>query len=283
MKKHSLLFTLFVYVASASPLFVHNCYSQTYLTKVLELTIDTKGGANGACVAWHPGQKKYYAAMAGNETFQMAVFNENGKLLSDTGLTTLIDVRGLWYNPNTKTLQANGYSETGWGEYELGSKGIPTKVNTLFTGLHQPGEQSVGAYDYKKNGVIFFNLADVTIDYYNFQNAMVDSSHYIYLGCRSFEEADVYYDAEMDYYYWEDVIYDYNENAVIYTGIPGSEIGLLNTAAYTIELYNQETGFMTQSLQLPEGTLTAYSLNFSYSNGIYWLFDTEFRKWVGYK
>ena len=36
------------------------------LKKVMELQIYGEGGANGACVAWHPAQKKYYAAMAGN-------------------------------------------------------------------------------------------------------------------------------------------------------------------------------------------------------------------------
>src|SRR5262245_4426823 len=79
--------------------------TQTTLKKVLELKMPKEGGANGASVAWHPVQKKYYAAMAGNTTYPLAVFDINGKRLSADDQTTMFDVRGLWYNSRSKKLQ----------------------------------------------------------------------------------------------------------------------------------------------------------------------------------
>ncbi|NJO24636.1 MAG: hypothetical protein HC867_00880 [Bacteroidia bacterium] len=43
----------------------------TTLKKTLELAIPRTGGANGAGVAWHPDEKKYYASMAGNAGFPL--------------------------------------------------------------------------------------------------------------------------------------------------------------------------------------------------------------------
>ena len=40
---------------------------------------DDMPGTRGACVAWHPVQKKYYAAMAGNIGYPMGVFDGSGK------------------------------------------------------------------------------------------------------------------------------------------------------------------------------------------------------------
>ena len=49
-------------------------------------------GNNGASVAWHPQQKKYYASFAGNATYPLAVFSENGKRLSANDLAAGFEV-----------------------------------------------------------------------------------------------------------------------------------------------------------------------------------------------
>mgnify|MGYP003330496660 FL=1 len=136
-------------MAIAAVLLVASLHAESQTPKTLKptitLKIDRSGGANGASVAWHPVQKKYYAAQAGNETFPMEVFDEKGKMLSDNNLETMFDVRGFWYNPKTKTLQANGYDTYGWAEYKLNGKGIPTSVTKLDIEAGKPDPQSVGA------------------------------------------------------------------------------------------------------------------------------------------
>jgi hypothetical protein len=77
----------------------------------------------------------------------------------------------------------------------------------------------------------------------------------------------------------------YNLTTVIYTGIVGKEFALLNVLDSKIELYNKKTGNKSGELVFPEeGTPILESMfNFSYTNGIYWLFSIDERKWVGFK
>lgn len=244
------------------------------LKKALELKIPREGGANAATVAWHPVQKKYYAAMAGNVDYCMAVFDVNGKLLSKPEQKTLFDVRGFWYNPASNTLQTNGYNDFGWGEYKLDSKGIPIEIKTYYQGLHQPDEQSVGAYNPKEKEVYFFNT-EGNIEKYDFTNGEYVEDIELHLG-QTKEEADSMFD---NY----DFLDSYNNTSVIYTGVKGAELGLLNHSDHQIELYNIETGYISQKLTLPEDAPAKEFLNFAFSNGIYWLFDNEARVWKGYK
>jgi hypothetical protein len=81
----------------------------------------------------------------------------------------------------------------------------------------------------------------------------------------------------------EDTKENYNSSAIIFTGLPNKEIGLLNVIDKKIELYDLKTGLMTKSLILPSDAPVETLMNFSYANGIYWLFDTNERIWHGYK
>jgi len=114
-------------------------------------------GANGAGVAWNPLAKRYYAAMAGNAKYPLSVFDATGKLLSPPEQEAKFDIRGLWYNTDTKTLQANGYNDFGWAEYLMNTKGFPTGANVLHEGMNQPTTQSAGTFDGKDKVVLFFN------------------------------------------------------------------------------------------------------------------------------
>jgi hypothetical protein len=241
---------------------------------VLTLPIDRDGGANAAGVAWHPLQKKYYAAQAGNESFPMIVFDAKGKKLSSEEQETFFDVRGFWYNPNTKTLQANGYDNGGWGEYTLDAKGMPKTIKKMDTDPSKPDAQSVGAYDSKKNVVYYLDFTAVTLERHKMKDGVADGNVPLHLGAKT---RDDIIEAQ------DDIKTNYNENAIIYTGIANSEIGLLNYNAKQIELYSIATGLLTKILKLPEDAPAEGSLNFSYCNGIYWLNDKTARVWHGYK
>jgi hypothetical protein len=245
------------------------------IKQVMTLKIDRPGGANAASIAWHPVQKKYYAAMAGNETFPMEVFDAKGKMVSSDDQETKFDVRGFWYNTKTKTLQANGYDDLGWVEYKLNAKGMPESVKKLDLLATKPDAQSVGAYNPKKDVVYMYNMSAGTLEPHSLKDGAIGTDIELHLGAAS--KKDMPEDGK------EDVKYNYNENAIIYTGIAKAEIGLLNTKTNQVELYDLATGYMTQILKLPEGAPVNGSLNFSFSNGIYWLFDKTERIWHGYR
>ena len=245
------------------------------LKRVMVLKVKGEGGANGAAVAWDPVAKRYYTAIAGNADFPMSVFNAGGMLISDTNLKTQIDVRGLWYDTKTKTLQANGYNETGWVSYKLNSKGIPESVTTIFEGMVQPNQHAVGTFDAKGNSVYFLDTsADFVVENYNSADGKIINTIFIHPATTKAEDIDLDWDVES--------MFDYNATSVVFTGIPKSEIGLLNVVANQVELFNLE-GLLVKVLRLPEGAPVNEMFNFSYCNGIYWLFNKDTRTWAGYK
>jgi hypothetical protein len=247
------------------------------LKKVLELAIPDADGSNGASVVWHPVLKRYYAAMAGNALFFIGAYDMKGKLLTPEDLEAQFDIRGMWYNPASKTIQMNGYDAYGWAEYKLDTKGVPVSVKNIIEQSIQPDAQSTGAYDPVAKQLYFFNQ-DGNIDKYDFKTTKFSETLELTLGYTAKEAED---DAdEIDN---EIAIADYNTTTVIYTGIKNAEIGLLNVLNSEVELYDLKTGHITQKLSLPEDAPVEEALNFAYTNGVLWLFDKNTRSWKGYK
>ena len=251
------------------------------LNKVTELQMPkNKGddfcGTRGAAVCWNPLTKKYYAAFAGNAGFPFAVFDTRGKRFSNDDLATMMDMRGLWYNSTSKKICGNGYADKGWFSYTLDNNGIPTDVTVDNAGMNQPDENCVGTYNPKENEILFYYKGRVSF-YIN--NILSDRTVTLQLGRKKSEASTGDQDA-MDSSI-------YNRTSVIYTGIKGSELGVLNYTKRQIELYDYINGFPGMTLSLPadapseeEGNA---AFNFAYANGIYWLFDIPGRKWVGFK
>lgn len=275
MKRSILLLSAFLLVASSGVM----AQGRT-LKKVLELKMpktagDDMCGTRGAGVCWNPITKKYYAAFAGNVGYPLGVFDATGKLLSDEDLTTLQDLRGIWYNPVTKKIFGNTYNDGGWFSYKMDKSGIPVDAITDFPGMNQPDEQSVGAYNAAGKSVCFLNKGKIV--FYGVNNATaMDNSLPIHFGRKKSDgpAEDENPDNENS---------DYNTNAIIYTGISNAEIGLLNVPERRIELYDIKLGFLQQKLKIPDEAMVESTFNFSYSNGIYWLFDMENRVWKGFK
>jgi len=127
------------------------------LKRVLTLKADRPGGTNGASIAWDPEHQKYYAAISGNTYFPMFVYNAEGKIVSDNMLETMFDVRGLWYNTTTRTLQANGFKNYGVAEYKMDTGYLPESVKKLPLQSKQPNDQAIGAYDPGQNALYFYD------------------------------------------------------------------------------------------------------------------------------
>jgi hypothetical protein len=275
MKKNLFIFVL---MASASLAIAQQPKFQDTITlkKVMELKVVGEGGANGASVTWNPLLKKYYAGIAGNQGFPMTVFDINGKRLSDTSVKTLIDLRGLWYNSRIKLLQANAYSNFGWASYKLNPNGIPVSYTQFFEGQNQPTDQSVGTYDGKNDVVYFLTDEDILgVASYSMKDGAYLTTVSLHPG--TILEEDIDEGLEIG------AVENYNYTTLVYTGKPTTEIGLLNIDLNQIELYNLANGLMSRVLLLPEGAPVNDIFNFSYCNGIYWLFDKDKRTWFGYK
>lgn len=245
------------------------------LKKVMTLKIDRAGGANAAAVVWHPQLQRYYAAQAGNAAFPLEIFDSKGTMISDDNLATMIDIRGLWYNAQRKTLQINAYNDLGWAEYKMNSNGIPEGVRRMPGATGQPTENSAAAYDAVNDVVYFFDNAASTLNRHQILNSAPEAKIPLYLGAATKDEFEAHKKNEHPEYY--------NETVVVYTGNKGAEVGMLNITSRRIELYDIGTGYMTQALNLPDDATVEASLDFSYANEIYWLFDTKYREWKGYK
>ena len=277
MKKYILSLLILFFISSGSLQAQNRSLKQVMELQMPKKKGDTLCGTRGGSVCWNPVTKKYYAAFCGNSKFPMGVFNAAGKRLSGDTLTTLQDIRGIWYDPAAKVLMANGYNDIGWISYTLNSSGIPTLANNKFTGMNQPDVQSVGAYDARLKFIFFLDKSRVML-HENFSDmlARVEDSVQIHWG-RNKADGPGNYENEFD----ENA--DYNNTNVIATGIKDAEFGFLNTAAKQIELYDFKEGYLQQTLKLPETAIVESSFNFAFTNGIYWLFDIANRKWIGYK
>lgn len=250
----------------------HGKNSTTSASQVLKIKIPA-GGANAASVVYHPKTKKYYAAQAGNMNFPLVIFDEDGKIVSSDEQTTMIDVRGLWYNPKTKEMEGNAYNDYGWFTYDLNKNGIPEKANITKQGLSQPDANSAGVLNTNDNEVLF--LSGLNVVCYNTDGTDKRKTIQLHFGATS--AAD---DTQLSITDFEK---SYNIRSLIYTGIKGAEIGLLNVVKKQVELYDIKTGYMKQTISIPADFTIETYFNFSYANGIYWLFDKNERYWYGYR
>jgi hypothetical protein len=249
------------------------------LTFLMPRTVDDEmPGTRGASVVWHPLQKKYYAAMAGNIGYPLGVYDVKGKLLSDDSLNCNADVRGLWYNPIKKQVQGNSYNDYGWFAFILNAKGIPSGSKIFKEGMNQPDDQVVGAYRFPGDQVLF--LYEGSISFYK-SNAIATGKTLKINWGRS--KADGIAEDEEEIEDESLTPGDYNYTTVVFTGLKGAELGFLNITEMQIELYNIADGFMTKKLKLPEDAPMNQSFNFAYTNGMFWLFNMETREWSAYK
>ncbi|MBK9399683.1 MAG: T9SS type A sorting domain-containing protein [Bacteroidetes bacterium] len=210
-----------------------------------------------ATITWHPIQKKYYTLRIGNAAFPLQTFSETfANLYQDT---TGIDSRGIWYNPNTNQLERNCFNTLGWTTINLNGSGHAINSFTiLFSGMNQPTSQSVGAYDFKTNTVIFYSAGSIRI--YDRNTGLLAST--LPLTGTLFTTV--------------------NTESVIYTGETGFEIGLLDYTNKRVLLFNSATGALSGSVQLPSTALTHTQFRFCYANNRVWLFNSALRKWNAY-
>jgi hypothetical protein len=273
MKRIVSVFVLLMAASGFLPL-----QAQKVLKQVITIQLPEGDGSNSAAIAWHPIQKKYYTSMAGNAIYPMGVYNALGKPVQEN-VDAEYDYRGMWYNPMSKRIEFNCYDSGGIGHLVLDAKGkIDSKVID-FEGMNQPDNQCVGVYHTTSNYIIYL-AAGYTVEKYSPKTGEpLLTLTTLHAGCKTKKEADEL-DADTEATRWE----QRNASSVQFTGMPKAELAILNVEDHTIELYDQKTGLLTKvAYKIPESITIYPNFNFSYTNGIWWFFNKDERKWVGCK
>jgi hypothetical protein len=235
------------------------CTPLTTAVPGVSLSYVGSGGTNASGVAYNPNQKIYYAAIAGNSSFPLETFDDSGVPLSQT--STGFDVRGLWWNPNLNTLEANGYGTRGLWSFNLDASGYALNTGTqLFTGNNQPNSQSVGDLNYVDNEIWYYNSGSIT-KRNRATNALIGTFPITGLPV---------------------VTGNLNRYSVFYTNCTGLEIGVLDNTLKRIYFIDKATMAYVGMSQLPAGTVTHNSFRASWANDMIWLYDLSSRTWFSF-
>ena len=226
----------------------------------LKLEIQGEDGTNGSSIAFNPKSNMYYSAIAGNPSYPLETFNENGINVHSAEVSS--DIRGIWYNSKAKSLQGNCYDNGGIVTIGLNSNQYATGGNkVLFEGRNQPGVNSCGALDVKRKEVVYYDFGNV-IGY----NIKTGNKGKVNL------KLDI-------------PILDENVNSttLIYTGQSKMEYGILDHYNKKVLLFNAKSGEHTATVSLPSDAPTHSSFRFSFANGYVFLYNVDSRTWYGYK
>ncbi len=217
----------------------------------------TQNVLNPTSVAYHPDYQNYYIVRAGNANFPLETKNLQGNHLFST--TAGVDTRGLWWNANTHSIEKNCYNNIGWRASQMDNIGNMLSTNLLIlNGTFQPNTQSVGAFDYQHNEVIFNHLG--IISRYN-RNTGAFISAYPLVGIN---------------------VSNLNWNTVIYTDVTHCEIGIYDFVNKKVLFFERNTGTLTATSQLPPNAPANAAYRFSYANQLIWLFDYGNQVWKSY-
>jgi outer membrane lipoprotein-sorting protein len=242
--------------------FCYLSFSQPKETAVKDIsyTFSQTGGTNGCAVAWSPDKQIYITVIAGNISFPMEGFNSSGKNVfeSETGF----DWRGLWYNPSSKKFEGNGAGDYGWATFDLDASKKPNPSIVEVKEQNQPDFQSVGAYDYDKKMVVFYDGENGQLKLYSRKKPSKTSTIKLNFGNITSENI--------------------NNTTVGYTGKKNYEFVLLDYYNSKLIFFNRK-GNLTATTILPADAPMNYSFAFSFTNDRAFLYDKEFRVWRGYK
>lgn len=231
----------------------------------MKLVMPSGDGTNGVGVAWNPGKKIYYACFAGNESYPLVMFSKKGKVINSS-LTTRFDVRGFWFNKAENRLEGTVYGgskdEAGYFYRTLAKDGAPDDQSYVkFPNMYIPDYQTVGAYDFNKNELVFRDRESM-IRYSKTDGAEKGKLELTLPDGTS----------------WGNI----SEFSTIYTGKKGEEFGVFDFEKSKIYLFDGATGKCSKIVTLPEEAPDPETFNFSYANGMFWLFSTTSRTWHGY-
>lgn len=237
-------------------------YAQTPLpTATLELQlVGTGGTTNRSGIAYNPNQQLYYSVNAGSSGYNIQTFDAVGNLVST--VTQGFDYRGCWWNPNTNTLEGNGYSSTGIWIQNLDASYYPISGSGTvdIPSTSGPNAQSCADYDFDDDQIIYHNSGTIYI-HTRATNALVTSFPITGLPVATS---------------------NLNYTSVAYTGIPGMELGVYDYINKSFYFISKADGSYQYTCQLPGTAPGQNYLKMGFENEYVWIFDGSLT-WNGYK
>jgi hypothetical protein len=232
-------------------------------TFTIKIELPKGSGTNGAGVAYNPEFGYYYMPMAGNKSYPIYVYNKKWELVDE--MDNLIDFRGIWYNPDTKKLEANAYNDSTIYTIKLNSAGIPIGVEktAVTPPVSDDDKNTCWAYLPSEKSVMVYVDADTRVIFYDRTAGVRKRS------------------ALTDPAIPQD---DINYATVLYSGMAGKEIALGDYMDNAFWLYNAKTGAQVETVLLPfHHPLMRDRFNIGWANGIIWIFNTDERTWYGFE
>lgn len=217
------------------------------------------GGTNASAVCYVPAANVYITCIAGNPDFPIEVFDRSGKTIAS--MPAQLDLRGIWYNPATKCLEANAAGEEGWYSRPLDASGVPTdEWSMIREGQAQPDFQSVLAYVTPKKKLVTFHNG--FFSYWGRKNGKekvkvqygtpIDANWYINPYCAAYTENDDFPIA----------VLDLNHDQILYFSLKGKYLGMT-----------------TVPTALPEMD----GFRFAFANRHAFIYDEVARTWSAYR
>ena len=252
MKK---LYSFFLFVALSAISLSGNSQCSILTTGTTQ-TLAITGGLSYTkfSVAYNPVKDVFYTL---NGTRIQTHSGVNGTLLNT--YYPSYTMRSIWWNPNTSTLEGNGYSSNGILSYTItASTGYISGETVVFSGsTHQPYYQSQGAYDDSNNEILYYYGSSI------YRYSRVTGS---LIGTISVTGLPI------------GNITNYN---VVYTGCSGKEIGLYDYSNRRLLFINKATGVYVGNSQLAATANTPSSYGVSFADDKLWLSNGS--SWTSYK
>lgn len=252
---------LFFYLILASVNLSRLAAQCLYNNAIADITLQCTGGSSSRTgVAYNPNEYLYYSVNAGSSTFPLETFAATGGNALFT-TTCGADFRGYWWNPSTGKPEGNTYSSGGLYSNSLTAAYFASSTTSLLASASMPDPQSVGAGDITNNRIIYYSLGSI-YKYNRATGAFVSSVLITGLPV---------------------LITNLNSYSIIYTGIPGSEVGLYDFVLKRVYFINYNTGAYVSTCNLPVGAPNPGSYGVSFANNRIFLFDAGSTAWIGYQ
>ena len=211
-------------------------------------------GTNGSAVVWVPDGNYYVTCIAGNADFPLEAFDRSGKSLY--AVPVGIDIRGMWYNPKTKRLEANGAGDAGWYERIGATNGKPDgEWKLIVAGQNHPDFQSVLSYIPKKKKLVTYYDGNFSFWGRKNQKQKLRFQHGTPFGEKWFIDP----------------------TTACYTGNDDFPIAILELNAGKILYFDLKGKYLAGTLV--DGTDDISAFRFSFANGKAFIFDAEARIW----
>lgn len=219
-----------------------------------DIVLARQGGGTAMSVAWHPVFQKYYTASGGTTGAPLNTFTSTGAFVCQT--THNSDNRGTWYNPSNQRIEGN--DATGkYGYYPLSVAGNPgPDVVSYFTGCASPAADKAAVLNSNASEVLIYNGAGIV---YRYSLAgTLSGTITITLPAGA----------------------NFNTSHMIYTAVPGSEMGFYDYTNRRVYLFSIAGGNYSKYYILPGTAPVPVSNGFAFANGRFFLESAD--TWYGY-